>query len=57
MMIACDVCDNWYHSGGCLSAQAMPQSDDEQFVCPLCVETKAEVYLSEMDGGIASFLT
>jgi len=43
MMVACDACDNWFHPG-CLPEAHIPSSDDS-FVCPLCVEAKAEVYL------------
>lgn len=43
MMVACDACDNWLHPG-CLPATHMPASDDS-FVCPMCVDAKADVYL------------
>jgi len=43
MMIGCDVCDNWFHPT-CLVQ--VPESTDDPFVCPLCVESKAEMYLS-----------
>lgn len=45
MMIACDVCDNWYHPG-CLPAAHVPAGDDS-FVCPFCVDAKADVYISD----------
>lgn len=45
MMIACDVCDLWYHPS-CLAQQHVPDSPDEAFVCPLCVDSKADVYLA-----------
>ena len=49
MMIACDVCDNWFHTG-CLAHHTVPSGEDESFVCPLCVESKAEVYLGGLQG-------
>ena len=42
-MIGCDVCDGWYHPG-CLMQP--PENADDPFVCPICVEGKAESYLS-----------
>ena len=45
MMIACDVCDNWYHPT-CLAKHHIPQSADETFVCPMCIDSKAEAYLA-----------
>jgi len=43
MMVACDACDNWLHPG-CLPPSHMPASDDS-FICPMCVDAKADVYL------------
>lgn len=43
VMIGCDVCDGWYHPG-CLMQP--PENADDPFVCPICVEGKAESYLS-----------
>ena len=39
VMIGCDVCDGWYHPG-CLMHP--PENADDPFVCPICVEGKAE---------------
>ena len=46
MMIACDMCDNWYHTG-CLAKAHQPESKDDSFVCPPCVNTKAKAYIAE----------
>ena len=57
MMIACDVCDNWYHTG-CLAFHkaTLPSDADDSFVCAPCVEMKADAYLSDLqdsnDGGV-----
>ena len=52
MMIGCDVCDNWYHTA-CLATflGAQPAGEDDSFVCPLCVESKADAYLSDLGLG------
>jgi hypothetical protein len=44
IMIACDICDNWFHPG-CLSDRFSNPGDDS-FVCPLCVDAKADVYVN-----------
>ena len=53
MMIACDVCDNWFHPG-CLASLlgGMPEGEDDSFACPLCVESKADAYLDGLGLGI-----
>jgi len=52
LMVACDVCDNWLHLG-CLPPAQQPSTDDS-FVCPLCVEAKADVYLQSEDMAMLS---
>ena len=45
MMIGCDVCDNWYHTA-CLATflGVQPAGEEDLFVCPLCVESKADAF-------------
>jgi len=52
MMIACDVCDNWFHTG-CLDE--VPNGD-ESFVCPLCVDAKTAYIEGEFAGDAFSEL-
>jgi len=55
MMIACDVCDGWYHPA---CVQDHVPTGDESFVCPMCVEAKAEYINDEfcLDGVLTSDL-
>jgi len=45
MMIACDACDNWLHPG-CLGGAAVT-TDDDSFVCPACLDSQADDYLTD----------
>jgi len=53
MMIACDVCDNWFHPG---CVQDHVPTGEDSFVCPLCVEAKTAYISAQISGDCFSDL-